>query len=207
MARAIARDHDEKRAQILKAAARFFATDGFDRASMSQVAKACGFSKANLYHYYDSKDALLFDLLDAYLSGLRDRICALQLDGLTPEEQLHRTVSEILRAYQGADHEHKVQINALTALPASQQKVLRIYQRDLVDHLSEIVSRIEPGAFDDTPQTLRATTMSIFGMLNWYFMWADSGAVRSREQYADQVTIFALGGVKALASEAVHPDR
>ncbi|MEP1496455.1 helix-turn-helix domain-containing protein, partial [Pseudophaeobacter sp.] len=66
MARTIAKDHDEKRAQILKSAAKVFAEAGYDRASMTQLARQCGISKANIYHYYDSKEAVLFGLLDTY---------------------------------------------------------------------------------------------------------------------------------------------
>ena len=198
MARAIARDHDAKRAQILKTAARFFATEGFDRASMSLIARACGFSKANLYHYYDSKDALLFDLLDSYLSALRDRICGLDLTGIEPEEQLRIVVSHILRAYQGADQEHQVQINALTALPAEQQTQLRAYQRELVGYVRDIVRRLAPAAFDGDAARLRATTMSVFGMLNWYFMWGAGSGAMPREDYAMLVTDLTLGGVRGL---------
>ena len=178
MARAIAHDHDEKRAQIQKSAARVFAAEGFHRASMAQIAASCGFSKANLYHYYDSKDALLFDLLDAYLSGLCERICGLELSGLLPEDQLRRTVAEILRAYQGADHEHQVQINALAALPRGQQDQLRAYQRELVGFVRDILARLAPTAFENDPARLRATTMSVFGMLNWYFMWVRARVLR-----------------------------
>ncbi|MDP7151015.1 MAG: helix-turn-helix domain-containing protein, partial [Paracoccaceae bacterium] len=74
MARTIAKDHDEKRALIRKAAAKVFAEQGFDRASMSLLAKEAGISKANIYHYYGSKDALLFDLLDTKLAALLRRI-------------------------------------------------------------------------------------------------------------------------------------
>ena len=88
MARPIAKDHDAKRVHILKTAARVFAQTGFVRASMSQVAKDCGISKANIYHYYSGKDALLFDILDTYLLELRDRLLHLPLDGLTPDAQL-----------------------------------------------------------------------------------------------------------------------
>lgn len=198
MARAIARDHDEKRAQILKSAARFFAIEGFHRASMSQIAAACGFSKANLYHYYDSKDALLFDLLDAYLSGLRDRICGLNLAGLAPEDQLRRTVAEILRAYQGADHEHQVQINAMGALSRDQRDRLRDYQRELVGFMRGIVARLAPTAFDNDPARLRGTTMSVFGMLNWYFMWGAGQGTTARDDYAALVADLTLGGVESL---------
>jgi AcrR family transcriptional regulator len=98
MARSIAKDHDAKRAQILTAAARVFADEGYHRASMSQLAAACGISKANIYHYYDSKDALLFDMLDSYLAGLRDRIAAVDGQGMRAEEHLQAVV-EAMKPY------------------------------------------------------------------------------------------------------------
>lgn len=125
MSRPIAKDHDAKRMHILKVAARVFADQGFARASMAQVAKDCGISKANIYHYYSSKDALLFDILDTYLSALRDRILGLDLAGLAPEAQLGRIVTETLRAYEGMDHEHKIQTEGIPLLPPEQQKILK----------------------------------------------------------------------------------
>lgn len=198
MSRPIAKDHDEKRKHILKVAARVFADQGFARASMSQVAKDCGISKANIYHYYSSKDALLFDILDTYLCELRDRITGLDLMGLTPSEQLGRIVIETLRAYEGMDHEHKIQTEGLPLLPEDQQKILKAYQRDLVLQMSGVVAAVAPAVFADDPQKLRFTAMSIFGMLNWFYMWNSSADHEAREGYAKLVTRLTLEGVRGL---------
>ena len=69
MARTRAKDYDEKRAAILHAAARIFAEGGFDRTSMATLAAECGVSKALLYHYYASKEALLHDIYDLMRHG------------------------------------------------------------------------------------------------------------------------------------------
>ncbi|TCS63308.1 TetR family transcriptional regulator [Primorskyibacter sedentarius] len=198
MSRPIAKDHDEKRAHILKIAARVFADQGFARASMSQVAKDCGISKANIYHYYSSKDALLFDILDTYLSALRDRIIGLDLAGLPPSEQLGRIVIETLRAYEGMDHEHKIQTEGIPLLPEDQQKILKAYQRDLVKQMSDVVAAIAPEVFEDDPRKLRATSMSIFGMLNWFYMWNSPADQKARDEYAKLVTRLTLTGVRGL---------
>ncbi len=198
MARTIAKDHDHKRARILKAAAKVFATRGFDRASMTQLARECGISKANIYHYYDGKDAILFGILDSYLCALRDRIAGIDLHGLAPEQRLSRIVSEILRAYQGADHEHQVQISGMSALPRDQQKRLRAYQKDMVDYVSDAIQAIAPGIFDDDAARLRATTMSVFGMLNWYYMWNSGAGPQARDDYARLVSDLTLHGVKGM---------
>ncbi len=198
MARTIAKDHGQKREQILKTAAKVFADQGFDRASMTLLAQECGISKANIYHYYDSKDAILYDILEIYLRELRDRICSVKTGGLTPEQKLRTTIREILLAYQGADDEHRVQISGMTALTKEQQKLLRGYQRDLVNFVSDIMKEVSPETFDGENAKLRATTMSVFGMLNWYYMWNTGAGSQAREDYAELVSSLTLHGVRNL---------
>lgn len=198
MARTIAKDHDEKRGQILAAAAKVFAEQGFDRASMSQLAAACGISKANIYHYYDSKDALLFDILDSHLSALRDEIAAIDGQGLAPEAHLHAVVLAILMSYRGADEKHRIQDTALAALPEEQQRILRDYQREMVAQLAAIVHRLAPRVFGDDRRKLRAATMSVFGMLNWFYKWNHDESEDARAAYADMVTALVVRGVQGL---------
>jgi AcrR family transcriptional regulator len=198
VARPIAKDYDAKRAHILTTAAKVFADTGFARTSMSQVAKDCGISKANIYHYYDSKDGLLFDILDTYLRALRDRIHGLQLDGLTPAEQLKSIVMETLHAYEGMDAEHKIQMEGIPLLNSDQQAVLKGYQRDLVTQLSSVIAATAPDVFDGDTAKLRSTVMSVFGMLNWFYMWNSGADEPARAAYADLVTQLTLGGVGSL---------
>lgn len=198
MARTIAKDHDEKRVHILKTAARVFAREGFARASMTQVAGKCGISKANIYHYYSSKDALLFDILDSYLSVLRDRICGLPLAGREPGDKLHLIVSETLLAYEGMDHEHQIQTEGIPLLPEEQQKVLKGYQREMVTQMSAVLAEVAPEVFAGDATRLRAATMSVFGMLNWFYMWNRNADRRAREAYADLVAGITLNGVRGL---------
>ncbi|WP_420395317.1 TetR/AcrR family transcriptional regulator [Nioella sp.] len=198
MARTIAKDHDQKRDQILQSAAKIFATEGFDRASMAQLARECGISKANIYHYYDSKDAILFDILDSYLSGLRDLILATDVEGLGPEDRLRRVIRDVLRAYQGSDYEHQVQLNALSALPEEQQDRMRAYQRDMVRFLSDCIRAAAPEVFGDDRAKLRAVTMSVFGMLNWYYMWNGDAGPQARDAYATLVADLTLRGLPGI---------
>lgn len=196
MARTIAKDYSQKRGQILKTAAKVFAESGFDRASMSQLAKACQISKANIYHYYDGKDALLFDVLDTYLRELRDRLNNVDGNGLSPDDHLRTLIKEVLLAYHGADDEHRVQAAGLSALPVEQQKVLRGYQREIVDQMSDIVKAISPARYSSDQQDLLETTMSIFGMLNWFYMWNRDQSEQARVRYANTVTDIVLNGIK-----------
>jgi AcrR family transcriptional regulator len=197
MARTIAKDHEEKRGQILKQAAKVFATEGFDRASMAMLARECGISKANIYHYYESKDAILLDILDSYLKKLRDDICGLEATG-APEQRLRQLIGAVLLAYQGQDHEHQVQINAMGALPEDQQNRMRSYQRDLVRCVSDAIQACAPDTVGQDKAQLRGVTMSVFGMLNWYYMWNTGSGTKAREDYAELVCSLTLRGIQGL---------
>jgi AcrR family transcriptional regulator len=192
MPRGIARDHEEKRAAIRKGAAAYFAEHGFDRASMTAAAKHCGVSKALIYHYYDSKEALLYDILDHHLSKLvADVEAAPETDGL------RGLVRAILIAYKGADAEHKLQLDSLTVLEPEQQAPLVDLQRRLIDMMGAALKAEAPERFKNGTN-LRAVTMSVFGILNWYYMWNRPGKGLNREDYADLVTDLVLGGIHAL---------
>ena len=70
MARPKSATHELQREAILNQAAQCFAQRSYLAASMNDIAAACGTSKARLYHYYGSKEAILFDLLDRYTQRL-----------------------------------------------------------------------------------------------------------------------------------------
>jgi AcrR family transcriptional regulator len=197
MARSIARDHDEKRMGLLASAAKVFATEGFERASMARIAAEAGISKANIYHYYDSKHALLYDILDTYLTELRDRVIGLDLSGLDPEAQLRAVVTETLLAYQGMDHKHQIQSSGIPMLAPEQQESLRGIQRELVEQMSGILLALAPEALADRA-ALRAATMSVYGMLNWFYMWNGRAGAEARRAYARVVCDMVLGGVRGI---------
>jgi hypothetical protein len=52
----------------------------------------------------------------------------------------------------------------------------------------------------DTPERplLMPVTMSLFGMMNWVYMWFRDGGKISREDYARVATTLILEGVKAV---------
>lgn len=198
MARTIAKDHDEKRDLIQHTAAKVFADTGFDRASMTQLAKACGISKAAIYHYYDSKDDLLFDILETHLKALRDRVAGVKPAGKTPEEYLRAIILEILLAYRGADDYHRVQANAMGALDPERRRILMDYQRALVQQVMDALRAVvSPGVAADKKR-LRSITMSLFGTLNWYYMWNTDKGIENRKEYAALVGDIMLNGVNGL---------
>lgn len=75
-----AADNDSRRTEILRTAASLIATSGL-RTSLQEVADAAGILPGSLYHHFESKDALLVELLRRYHDDL-DRVAARAQDRL-----------------------------------------------------------------------------------------------------------------------------
>ena len=114
MARPRAADYDTQRDRILTRAVEAFARTGYAAASMSMLAAACKVSKATLYHYYPSKQALLFEALDRYtrrLVALLDTAAA-QAD-ITPRERLRTTLRALMTEYRDSHAYHAALLHDL----------------------------------------------------------------------------------------------
>lgn len=194
MARPRADDYDDKRASILREAAQLFATQGFDRTSMNEIAQALGVSKALFYHYYRSKDALLFDIIRNHLLELVEAAEEANDARLPPHDRLHAVIVTIFECYRDADSQHKIQINHLGQLPEAQQAELKSSERRLVDVISSIVAALNPALPRDF---VRPITMSIFGTLNWKYMWFREGGRISHADYAALVTRMFVAAIRA----------
>jgi len=199
MARPRSADYDDKRQAILSHSAAVFAKHGYDRASMAEVAQSCGVSTALLYHYYVNKAELLFDILHAHLQVLVDAVHAVDKT-LPPRERLRGLVGALLEAYRDADNEHKIQLNELSKLPPKRQKVLTDMERDLVRVFADTIAAVNPALAGDA--LLKPVTMSLFGMINWHYMWFRDGRALTRGDYADLVTTLLVEGAAALTAPA-----
>lgn len=205
MARPRSADYDDKRQAILAHSAEVFAKHGYDRASMAEVAQACGVSKALLYHYYVNKAALLFDILHAHLQELVDAVQAVD-KALPPPQRLRALVGALLEAYRDADNEHKIQLNELGKLPPKRQKVLTDMERELVRVFADAIAAVNPALAGDNA-LLKPVTMSLFGMINWHYMWFREGKALTREDYAGLITTLLVEGAAALTQAPVKAKR
>lgn len=197
MARTRAVDFEEKQRGILTSAAAVFAEMGMEKASMSLIASHSNVSKALLYHYYPSKDALIFDIVRTHLTELEAAIEMADRTDVVPQERLRLLVKAVLKNYEGADNEHKVQLNGTDALSQEQILELQAIERRLVKRFSGVIHAINPNLNRDKP-LLMPVTMSLFGMLNWVYMWFRPNGPITRDEYADIATTLILEGVKAV---------
>ena len=200
MARPKSATHDIKRDAILDIAAQCFADRSYPAASMNEIATACGTSKARLYHYYDSKEAILFDLMDRYTQRLLSLIAltdaTAQRRNLDDRDALHELIRAFLQEYESSATRHVALLNDTQFLsdvpdpqlgtPAiSPRELILNRQRDVVAAVTRALRRAYPGRLNASNQT--AITMMLFGMINWTFTWLRPGGPISYVAFAEEV--------------------
>ncbi len=76
----------EKRQQILDVSVRLFADKGFHASSISMIAKEAGISKGLMYNYFDSKEALLQEIMDEITADVMNLMNPDHDDEITSQE-------------------------------------------------------------------------------------------------------------------------
>ena len=206
MARPKSLQHELKRDEILDVAAQCFAQQSYPAASMNDIAAACGTSKARLYHYYDSKEAILLDLLDRYTQRLLAIIgqaqATAQRRNLDDRAALHELVRSFLEEYETSATRHVALLHDTKFLGETQREMILDRQRDVVSAVTRFVRRAYPARVGEANQT--AVTMMLFGMINWTFTWLRRDGALSHETLAPIVADLYFGGLPAVRRQAAR---
>jgi AcrR family transcriptional regulator len=162
----------DRRAQIVEKAADLFDQAGYHATSMDDIARAVGLAKPSLYHYFDSKDQILLEVHEEFISLLLGRQRQRAKDDDTDMSQLLYEVMvdilDLMRTHRGhvrVFFEHHREL-----APESRAGVLagRDAYFSSVRRLFEIGR--DRGEFDCDPQL---SAMALFGMCNWAYQWYD----------------------------------
>lgn len=102
------RADSRRRTQILHAAAELFASSGYARALLKDVADACGILPGSLYHHFDSKESIAVELLERYRDAL-DAVAAAAPRGadITAADTAFEPISRFATAIAGCALDHR----------------------------------------------------------------------------------------------------
>lgn len=191
MARTKAADYDARRAAIVERAAELYAQRGFQGASLADLAKACRTSKSLIYHYYSSKEDILFDVMHSHVGALLAVAEEISLMPGSPKQKLHALTGAFMRLYAGAATRQKVLLNELSRLPKKRRTAIVAIQRKLIDIVQNILCAMRPNL---APSLGRPATMLYFGMINWTHTWMDPSGPEGPEQIAELAVKIYLNG-------------
>ncbi len=192
----------EKLDALLTAAAALIARKGFEATSMRDVSGALGVSLAGLYHYFESKEELLYQIqYRTFASLLAAQEETVARPG-TPDERLRRLVIGHLAFFTDHPNELKVCTYEIESLQGEHfhttEGLRRRYYRLMSHVLAELMG--EPTDTGHESRASRHAALYVFGMLNWIFMWYDPARHGSVAEIGDEMINLVLHGVRGIAA-------
>ncbi|MGE0742814.1 MAG: TetR/AcrR family transcriptional regulator [Hyphomonadaceae bacterium] len=198
MARTQAADYDERKQAIVETAAALFAREGFNGASVADVAKRGKISKSLIYHYYESKEDILYDVMISHVRALEAAAAEAIAGDARPERKLREIAHRFMALYVGAADRHKVLLNDLDHVPKARRAEIVAVQRRLIELVQALLVEIEP-ALKRKSGTSFAAAMLFFGQINWTHTWFDPKGAVSAGALAEMAVDVTLGGVRKAA--------
>ncbi len=166
---------------ILKKAARLFATHGYERTSIGDLVKACDLSRGAIYHYFESKEAILFAMMDSLVRDLLETLTEAAAQEGEPVERLQRIIAAFVESNARSPDEQTILLNDLGALSRAEQKQIHAVEKQIVDLVGGAIVAADARGLV-TPKTRKVYTMMLFGMINYTYTWYDAkGQVKPRE--------------------------
>ena len=160
---------------------------------MADLAKACATSKSLIYHYFPSKEDILYEVMAAHLEALVDAADDVMRSG-DARERLHALALAFMRLYEGAQDSHKVLLNELDNLPPGRRAEVVRKQRRIIAVVESLVREIRA----DAGPAMLPLTMLFFGMINWTHTWFRPGGAVSAEELADLAVDMMLNGLETM---------
>ncbi len=185
---------NSRRAEICRRAAQIFQERGFDATSVSDIARALDMTKAGLYHYFTSKEALLFEIMTFGLERVHDEVIIPVRAIRDPEVRLRQLIVRHARIATRARGAVAFLVDEARALPPSQRSKIEHRMRIYIDLIRDTLKElIKAGRLRDVDPTVAA--FSIAGMILWLPRWFRQGGRLTPEEAADEIANLALGGL------------
>lgn len=191
-------ESQERRELILTRAAELFARKGVAATTVREIADAVGVLSGSLYHHFESKDAIVAEILNGYLDVIHARYAGVLASDRTAAQRLHDLVHESLRVAEEHPYPTAIYQNELPYLQAhaglanvrkSASKVQRTW-------LQVIEAGAADGSFrkDIAPSVFyRLVRDAVWLSVRWYQPKVKYGT----DQLADDITSIFLHGYGA----------
>jgi AcrR family transcriptional regulator len=188
-----------RRAEICRRAAQIFQERGYDATSVSDIARALGMTKAGLYHYFTSKEALLFEIMMFGLERVHEEVLVPVKAIRDPETRLRQLILRHARIATRARGAIAFLSDEARALPPAQRTKVESRMRVYLDLLRDTLQELKrDGRLRDVDVTVAA--FSIAGMILWMPRWFRQGGRLTPEEVAEEIASLALGGVLRTAA-------
>jgi len=196
----------DSRQEILRTAARLFQQRGYDATSMNDVAAALKLSKGGLYHHFQSKDEILFEIMNHAMEITQERVLNPVIDIADPEERLRALIRLHIEVVIGPrDREITVMLHENHPLPPALRRRINSRKKDYVHFLEKLMAEVQEKRLGGNGKvhrgvskvSPRAAAFALLGMLNWIYQWYKPEGELQAQNLIPQFTELIFGGIFA----------
>src|ERR1700722_15681524 len=205
----------DSRQEILRTAARLFQQRGYDATSMNDVAASLKLSKGGLYHHFQSKDEILFEIMDHAMEITEERVLAPVRIIADPEERLRALIRLHMEVVLSPrDRELTVMRHENHPLPPALRKRINTRKKEyvhfVVSLIAEVQNKVQSNAQNKARKesqqdvhrtragaavTPRAAAFALLGMINWIYQWYKPEGELQANNLIPQFTDLVFGGI------------
>jgi len=184
---------DRRLSKVLDHAAQIFCEKGYEGASMRDLSRAAGMSLAGLYHYFSSKEELLYLIQKHTFQTIIDRLQQRLKASSDPEERIRIFIENHLEYFLANKEFMKVLTHEDDTLKngrgAEIRAIKREYYRICLDLLEDL-RRAKGLQFSG-----RLAVLGLFGMINWIYTWHNPRVDADAKALAQEMGDLFLRGV------------
>lgn len=188
----------DSRQEILRSAARLFQQRGYDATSMNDVAASLKLSKGGLYHHFQSKDEILFEIMNHAMEITEERVLAPVRSIADPEARLRALIRlhiEVVLSPQ--DREITVMLHENHPLPPTLRRRINIRKKDYIHFVESVMADVQRARQARGTVSPRAAAFALLGMINWIYQWYKPEGSLQANNLVPQFTELVFGGILA----------
>jgi len=184
-----------RREEILQAAKRLFAEQGFRETNLNDVAELLGIRRQAFYYYFSSKEDILIELVTRAGRAV-DSAQELLDSSLEPLDKLRELIKVHVRETLSDADIFRIQLDEVPKLQSARGEALRKEQEAYMQRVADVIAA---GQQDGSVMQMPSSALArlIIGMSTEVVRWFDAGAGLSIEEMADYVAQVAINGVRA----------
>ncbi|ODU07184.1 MAG: hypothetical protein ABS81_02470 [Pseudonocardia sp. SCN 72-86] len=189
-----------RRNRIVTQSARLFDQVGYFQTSMADIARSSGVKKPTLYHYFRSKDQILFVILDEIIDVLLTQQSLPERQDLSGPDALLALITDIITLLDTHPSYVRAAFEHYRDLPPELGQVIQKKRDTYVEGIETLISKAAD-AGELSPEYPRVSALAVFGMATWAYSWYRSDGPLNAEQLARRLWTIFLRGV-----ETRHPE-
>jgi AcrR family transcriptional regulator len=188
----------DSRQEILRTAARLFQQRGYDATSMNDVAAALKLSKGGLYHHFQGKDEILFEIMNHAMEITEERVLGPVRGIADPEERLRSLIRRHIEVVLSPrDREITVMLHENHPLPPTLRRRINLRKKDYVHFVQELIAEVQTARHAKGGVSPRAAAFALLGMINWIYQWYKPEGELQAHNLIPQFTELVFGGILA----------